>query len=185
MMELIPILILGILIMVFAGRLLVQASRSGKTKPRVGIEDLSLAQSELGDLSIDAAAMQRIFAVEDSRFVSGNAPINIQRLFREERQALAVLWLRKTQKQLAHLMDIHLKLASYTDHPNPQFEIKLASRYLVFLLFSNSLLLLLSLRGPFEAGRIVAWTFRIASSCCSDFRLRLSDPSSGFTPSGG
>ncbi|HZV60544.1 MAG TPA: hypothetical protein VFF42_09390, partial [Candidatus Eremiobacteraceae bacterium] len=117
MMELIPILILGILIMVFAGRLLVQASRSGKTKPSVGIEDLALAQSELGDLSIDAAAMQRIFAVEDSRFVSGNAPISIQRLFREERQALAVLWLRKTQKQLACLMDIHLKLASYTDRP--------------------------------------------------------------------
>jgi hypothetical protein len=183
--ELIPILILGILILVFAGRFLFQFFKSSRANPPVTIEDLSLAQNELGNLGIDAATMRRIFSLEDSRFVSEKAPINIQRLFREERQALAVLWLRKTQKQLACLMDIHLKLASYTDRPNLKLEITLAVRYLVFLLISHSLLLLLLLRGPFETRRIVAWTLRVASSCCSDFRLRLSQLSADLTPSGG
>lgn len=185
MTALIPILILGIAILVFAGRFFIQLPGSVQAKPTVTVEDFSLAQSELDNVGIDAAAMRRIFAIEDSRFISENAPKNIQRLFRDERKALAVLWLRKTQKQLAHLMDVHLRLASYTDHPNAKSEIKLASRYLVFLLISNSLLLFLLARGPFETGRIVAWTIRVGSSCYRDFSLRLSDLNSGFSPSSG
>jgi hypothetical protein len=82
-------------------------------------------------------------------------------------------WVRMTQKEVAHLMHLHLKLASFTYEPSPRSEVKLTVNYLCFILASNGLLILLWLFGPFEAVRIVAYTVRVAEYFCSVFSLRL------------
>ncbi|MGC0772966.1 MAG: hypothetical protein WB543_08530 [Candidatus Acidiferrum sp.] len=119
------------------------------------------------------AAIKRIFATDDMEFVSHAGTGDVQRFFLKERKRLAIQWVRMTQKQVGHLMDLHLKLASYTYEPNPRSEMKLTVNYLCFILASNSLLVLLWLFGPFEVVRIAAYTVRVAEHFCTVFSLRL------------
>ncbi len=172
MTALIPILFLGTLILVFGGRLLVQWSRRNHA-PAVTVEDFSRARAALDSVFIETAAMKRIFATDDMDFISGTGTQEVRRVFLKERKALAVQWLRRTQKQAAQLIDLHLKLASYTYEPSPQFEFRLTVRYLCFILASNVLLVFLWLRGPFGAVKIVGYTLRVAEYFCTMFSLRL------------
>lgn len=172
MNGLIPIVLLGALILIFSGRLLVNSSR--QSRPRiVTIEDYSQARAALDSVFEETAAIKRIFAKEDLEFISEAATEEVQRFFLKERKGLAIHWVRMTQKQVAHLMDLHLKLASYTNEPSPRYEVKLTANYLCFVLASNCLLILLSLFGPFEAARVVAYTVRAAEYFCSVCSLRL------------
>lgn len=172
MNGLIPIVLLGTLILIFSGRLLVQWSRQSHGQV-VTIEDYSQARAALDSVSVETAAIKRIFAKEDMEFISEAATEDVQRFFLKERKGLAIQWVRMTQKQVAHLMDLHLKLASSTNEPSPGYEVKLTANYLCFILASNGLLILLSLFGPFEAAKIVAYTVRVAEYLCSVFSLRL------------
>ena len=172
MNGLIPVVLLGTLILIFSGRLLVQSSRQSHRQV-VTIEDYSQARAALDSVFVETAAIKRIFAKEDMEFISEAATEEVQRFFLKERKGLAIQWVRMTQKQVAHLMDLHLKLASYTKDPSPRYEVKLTANYLCFILSSYGLLILLSLFGPFDAARIVAYTVRIAEYFCSVFSLRL------------
>ena len=168
----IPIVLLGALILIFSGRLLVQGSRRSHTQV-VTIEDYSQARAALDSVFAETAAIKRIFANEDMEFISMAGTGDVQRFFLKERKVLAIQWLRMTQKQVAHLMDLHLKLASYTYEPSPRSEVKLTVNYMCFIFASNGLLILLWLFGPFEAVRIVAYIVRAAEYFCSEFSLRL------------
>ena len=172
MSGLIPIVLLGTLILIFSGRLLMQWSRRSHT-PVVTIEHYSQARATLDSVFAETAAIKRIFASEDMEFISQAGTCDVQRFFLKERKTLAIQWVRMTQKQVADLMDLHLKLASYTYDPSPRSEIKLTVNYLCFILASNGLLILLRLFGPFEAVRIVAYTVRAEEYFCSEFSLRL------------
>ncbi len=172
MSSLIPILVLGILILVLTGRLVLQWGRKNPA-PTVTIEDYAQARAALDSVFVETAAIKRIFADEDKEFVSHTGTPDVQRFFLKERKGLAIQWVRMTQKQVAHLMHLHLKLASCTYEPNPRSEVRLTVNYLCFILASNGLLILLWLFGPFEAVRIVAYTVRVAEYFCSVFSLRL------------
>lgn len=172
MSGLIPIVLLGTLILIFSGRLLVQWSRRSHAQI-VTIEDYSQARAALDSVFAETVAIKRIFANEDMDFISQVGTGDVQRFFLKERKGLAIQWVRMTQKQVAHLMDLHLKLASYTYEPSPRVEVKLTVSYLCFVLASNGLMILLWLFGPFEAVRIVSYTVRVAEHFCSVFSLRL------------
>lgn len=172
MTGLIPILFLGTLILVFGGRLVFQWTRGNRAQP-VTIAEYSRAREALDSVVVEASAIKRIFATDDIEFISRSGPGAVQRFFRKERKRLAIQWLRMTQKQVARLMDIHLKLASYTYEPSPTLELRLSIQYQTFNVASNVLLILLWCRGPFEASRLVAYTIRAAEYFCSVFSLRL------------
>jgi hypothetical protein len=174
MTGLVPILALGTLILVLACRLLVQATAKRVTEP-VTVEDFSGARTALDLGFVETTTMKRIFATEDMEFVSRMGTRDIQQLFLKERKELAIQWLRMTQRQVARLMDLHLRLASYTYEPSPRFELKLTVEHLWFILVSNLVLFLLWLRGPFEAATIVGYTLRISESLSSVFSLRLEE----------
>jgi hypothetical protein len=172
MIGLMPIVLLGTLILVFSGRLLLQWSKNRHAQP-VTIEDFSRARAVLDSMSLEAMATQKIFAIDDMEFISRDATLEVQRFFMKERRALAIRWLRLTQKQVAQLMDVHLKLASYTFEPSPSFELRLTVNYLCFVVISNALLMLVGLRGPFKAVRIVGYTLGVAEYFCYVFNTRL------------
>lgn len=172
MTGLIPILLLGILVLLFGARLLVQWSRRSRSQV-VTIEDYSQANTALHSVFAETAAIKRIFAYEDMEFIAQAGTRDVQHFFLKERKKLAIQWVRMTQKQVGHLIDLHLKLASYTYEPIPRTEVKLTVNYLCFILASNALLILLWLFGPFEAVRIVAYTVSAAEYFCSEFSLRL------------
>jgi len=169
---LIPIVLLGTLILIFGGRLLVQFGRRSHAQV-VTIEDYSQARAALDSVFAETAAIKRIFSNEDMEFVSQAGTGDVQRFFLRERKNLAIQWVRMTQKQVAHLMDLHLKLASYTYEPSPKFEFKFTINYVSFILVSNVLLVFLWMCGPFQAVRIVAYTLRVAEYFCSAFSLRI------------
>jgi hypothetical protein len=172
MSGLIPIVVLSLLILIFSARLLMQSGKQSHARV-VTIEDYSQARAELDSVFEETVAIKRIFAREDLEFISRTATREVQRFFLKERKRLAMQWVRMAQKQVAHLMDLHLKLASYTKEPSPRCEVRLTANYLCFTLASNGLLILLSFFGPFKAVRMISYTQRAAEYFCSVFSLRL------------
>lgn len=172
MIGLIPFVILGTLVLIFSVRLLLQWSKSRHARP-VTIEDFSRARAALDSMSLEAMATRRIFAIDDVEFIASKGALELEHLFAKERQSLAVKWLRVTQKQVAQLMDLHLRLASYTFEPSPGFEFRLTINYVCFVVVSYALLTLLWLRGPFNAVRIASYTLGVTDYFCSVFSLRL------------
>lgn len=173
MTGLVAIVILGSLILIFGLRLVLQSSNTIAKSPSVTLEEFASAREALDAAFVEAAAIERIFSTEDMAFVSHASSPKARRLFLDERKALAIQWLRKTQKQVAQLMDLHFRLAGHTHGPHPGFELKLPAKYLSFLFVSYLLLLLLWLRGPFKARRVVAYTSQVAGYFCTVFSLRL------------
>ena len=155
-----------------AGRLLARRIKENRARAAT-MEDYSRARVTLDSVIVESATIKRILATEDVKFISNVGAQDVHWFFLKERRGLAIQWLRTTQRQVAHLMDLHLKLAGYTDEPNPSFEFGLSVRYLCFIVASNLVLALLWLRGPFEAVRIVGYTLRGAEHFCSACSLRL------------
>lgn len=172
MIGLIPILFLGILILLFAGRLLVQHLKANKEQATT-IEDYSTARAALDSVFVETEAIKRILAAEDMEFVSRVGKPVVARFFLKERSDLATQWLRSTRAQVTSLMTLHLKLASYTYQPNPQFEFKLTVSYLWFMFVSYVLQLSFRLSGPFETVKMIRYTLDMTEYFCSAFSLRL------------
>jgi hypothetical protein len=172
MTGLILTLILGTLVLLLAGRLVLQATTGSRNRP-VTIDDYTSAREALDSVFAETAAVKRIFAKEDMEFIARVGTPNVRRFFLKERNRLAIQWLRATQKQVARFMDLHLKLASYTYEPSPRMEFSLTVKYLFFIFSSNALLFLIWLRGPFEAVAIVSYPLRVAEEFSTAFSLRL------------
>jgi len=164
--------VLGMLIVVFAIRLLVQ-SENRRRKPSVTADEYANARQALDSVFIETAIIERIFSVEDIEFIEHSATPVVKCSFLKERKTLALHWFRKTRKQVAQLMDLHLRLASHTYDPNPGFELRLTAKYFTFVVVSNIVLLLLWLLGPFKATRTLSYAIRTAGSFCSTFSFRL------------
>lgn len=171
MSHLLPLLVITLLILA----LLVYWLRRSSVHAVTRVEFLE-AESALTSLQwqiLPSGLVGRIFALEDCDFISSQTARDIQRLFQQERKALAISWLRHTRQQIARLMDLHLKLASYTDDPGPTVEFKLATHYLSFIVVCHLLLVLLWMRGPFGVRKVVDYTTDVAHSLCTVFSSRL------------
>jgi hypothetical protein len=173
MISLLPIVLVGTLILFLGLRLVLQSPGTQRQAEAVSIEELVKARDALDTAFVESAAIRRIFSSEDLDFIVQSGTHKVRRHFLKERKALAIHWLRKTQKQVAQLMDVHLRLAAYTAEPSPRFELQLTARYVAFFVASYILLLLLWLRGPFKAGRIVDYTVGVAGYFCTVFSIRL------------
>jgi hypothetical protein len=172
MTVLVPVSVLGALIVVLAIRLLVQ-SGNRRHKPDVTADEYANARQALDAVFVETAVIERIFSVEDAEFMARSAPRDVKCSFFEERKKLAVRWFRRTRKQMAELMDLHLRLASYTHDPSPRLELRITAKYLTFVAVSNIVLLLLWLLGPFRATRAISYAIRAADSFCTTLSVRL------------
>ncbi len=164
--------ILGTFIVLLAIRLIVQ-SGSRRPRPAVTADEYADARQALDSVFVETAVINRIFSVEDAEFIARSAPPAIKNSFVNERKKLAMKWLRKTRKQMARLMDLHLRLASYTHDPSPEHEIRLTAKYLTFVTVLEIVLLLVWLLGPFKATRSIFYAIRTAASFCGTFSMRL------------
>jgi hypothetical protein len=172
MSGLAAIIVLGTLILAFGIRLVLQASRAGQSQS-VTLEEFATTREALDAVFVETAAIERIFSAEDIEFISRSSTPEVRRLFLKERKALAIQWLRKTQRQVARFMELHLRLAGYTDEPSPKFELELTAKYTMFFVVSYLLLLLLWFRGPFKARRMVGYTCGVAGYFCAICSVRL------------
>lgn len=102
---------------------------------------------------------ERIFAVEDWQFVS-TGPSEIQQLFRRERSALAISWVRRTRKLISQVMRAHLMAVRNSENLQVTTEIRLALSYLFYAVLCNLLIGLIWLRGPVSTRLSVRATLR-------------------------
>jgi hypothetical protein len=170
--ALIIISLLGTLILVSGIRLLLQW-RNRRQNLAVTIEDYANAREALDSIFVQTEAIRRVFSIEDAEFIARSATPDVKRLFLDERQKLALEWFRKTRKYLAQLMDLHLRLASYTYDPSPRFEFKLTASYLTFVVVSRLAQVALGLFGPFATTGVISHTIRKAGNFCTTFSLRV------------
>lgn len=170
MSSLIAALLLSTSILLFALRLL---TRSGSSRQGVTFDDYSNARKEIELLFLEIAAAQRIFAVEDLEFVACSGSAKVKRLFLRERKKLALQWLRTIQNQVAQLLDLHLRFASYTYNPSAGFEVRLTIQYWGFSMLCRLIQLHIWLVGPFQAWRAMVYTSHVVGSFCTTFNERL------------
>lgn len=164
--------LIGTLILALCLRLLTQ-SRSKSKSQTVTPEDYAQAQEMLDSIFIETTAINRVFSIEDANFIARSATPDVQRLFFKERKKLALQWFRNTQRQVARLMDLHLRLASYTHDPSPGFELTLTVRYMSFMLVSNVAWFLLWSLGTARANQLFSYTIRNAGTFCNNLRVRI------------
>src|SRR5437879_10074945 len=143
MSHLAPLLVITLLVLALSVYWFRRSSDHSIT--RVEFSEAESALTSLQWQILPSGSVGRIFASEDCDFISSQTTRDVQRLFQQERKALAISWLRQTRKQIARLMDLHLKLASYTDDLGPAVEFKLATHYLSFIVVCRLLLVLLLL----------------------------------------
>ncbi len=168
--ELLPFLILAVVAIL----LLLHWSRQS-AHPGVTIEEFSQAQEDLDSLIGEFSLAKRIFEPNDIKFISRQPCLEARRVFLLERKTLAISWLRNIRRQLAHLKDLHLKLASYTNRPSPKFDLRFLTNYLIFAVLCDSLVVLVWIRGPFQLVTTVGHTLSAVNELCAVFSLRLED----------
>ncbi len=165
-----PVLILAAFALV-----LLMHWRRRNAQEGVTIEQFSHAQEAVDALIGDFSLGKRIFEAGDMKFISRQPSLEGRRVFLVERKALAISWLRHTRRQLAYLMDLHLKLASYTYQPSPRSDVRLWIEYRILAVACDSLVVLVWIRGPFHLGTIVGYTLSTVNDLCAVFNLRLED----------
>src|SRR5258706_14412706 len=153
MSELAPVLILAAVVFV-----LLLHWRRRNHHQGVTIEQFSRAQEAVDALIGEFSLGKRIFETGDMKYISRQPSLEARRVFLQERKALAISWLRHTRRQLAYLMDLHLKLASYTYQPSPRSDVRLWIEYRILAVAGDSLVVLGWIRGPFLLGPSVAYT---------------------------
>jgi hypothetical protein len=172
MSGLILVSLSAVFILILVVRLIAQSVNKKKQAP-LSIEDYSSARKALDLVFVEIAAIRRVFSDDDLKFVLSSGDRDAQELFLEERKRLGINWLRRTQKRVSQIVNLHLRLASYTDEPRPNFELSLTAKYLGFVISSNCILVLLWLLGPFKAAHTVSYMTESAADFCGVLRTRL------------
>jgi len=170
----VPVVLLGVLILVFGTRLVAQAIVDGRAG-HATINDYLRAGEALDSVFIEANIIKRILSCDDVRFIAENGTRDVQKLFADERKKLALRWVRRMQRQVSDLMKLHLMLAGCTSKPIQKFDFDLSAKYAVFKLISNVVLGVIWLVGPFRAGIVVTYTLDSVAYFGNIFRLRYVD----------
>ena len=169
-MTKIPVLVVGIFVLVLCIRLAVQILRSDSRT--LSADDLAKAQQALGSMLIKAATIKRILSDEDLNFVLRSGSHELRRAFLRERKVLVVHWFRTMQKQVAYLMDIHLRLAASTT-PTPGSELRLGLQYVFFMSGTTCLIAIFFVFVPFNAQRTLSYLLYFIERLLGIFRARL------------
>jgi hypothetical protein len=108
----------------------------------------------------------RIFAKEDLDYVTSETPPCIHELFLEERKRIALSWAGQVRRQLLSLRQFHLGSARFYAQLNFRTEIKLAVEFAALQSACRALQVMLYLRGPYAAPRMVEATATAAATVC-------------------
>jgi len=128
------------------------------------------ARDALHTLQLDLLALnlvQNIFSPNDWKYVSANAPVEIQNLFMEERRKIALDWVGEIRLQLICLQHFHRRHARHFVNLKISTELALAFDFALLRLQCRALALLLRLRGPYATPYIAGKTIAAAIRVCA------------------
>jgi hypothetical protein len=104
----------------------------------------------------------RIFSAEDSEFVSSETCASAARAFQQERTTLALEWLRGVRTQVNRLFRSHLQAARQNPDLKPAGELRLGMHFLTFQLTTGILYIVIRMRGPLPAARLVLFSLLLS-----------------------
>jgi len=110
--------------------------------------------------------VERIFAREDFEFVAAEVPGPVKGLFLSERKKLALVWAHQVRGAIVCLRRLYLGKARQYARLDFRTEVELAFDFTLLLFACRALELLLHLRGPYAAPRIVRATATAAARIC-------------------
>jgi hypothetical protein len=144
-----------------------------------GAQDLLEARQALNALQnglLPHEILGRIFAKEDLDYITSEAPSCIHKLFLEERRRIALSWVGQVRRQLLCLKQFHSGSARFHAQLNSRTEIRLAVEFAALQSTCCALQLMLYLRGPYAAPRMVAATAAAAAKVCGISKNSLTFP---------
>lgn len=174
MIALILFLLVGALLLAslffFTRRPATPAAAEQATKEAADDAERALDMLQLGLLLPDA--LGRILARQDLDYVTAKAP-EVRRLFLRERQRLVLSWVSQVHQQVASLRRFYLGTARYYARLQLAVELRLAMDFAALALACRALQVLVFLRGPYAAPRVVAATVAAASRVCGVSEISL------------
>jgi hypothetical protein len=96
----------------------------------------------------------RIFSPADWNFVSGEKSPEVQRLFRNERRVVALVWAHQTKTAIHRIMREHARATSQSQDLKVATEAKLWSQYFQLMGICNVLILAIQSAGPSRVGTL-------------------------------
>jgi hypothetical protein len=110
--------------------------------------------------------VRRIFAQEDLEYIRSEAPKPVRELFMEERKKIALFWVDQVRTQIRSLRRFHRGAARSYARLNPRLEMELALWFAGLMGACSLLHLLVYVRGPYAAPRMVGAMANAASRTC-------------------
>jgi len=153
-------------------------SRGATTRAEGGAEVLCEARKALSSLQGDLLPPElvaRIFARTDLDYVNSSTCDSVRKLFLAERERIALSWVGHVRRQVVSLRQFHLGSARHYARLNFKTEVALAVDFAILLFACRMLDLMLRIRGPYGAPRVVATTAAAAARVCE-----ISEKSLGF-----
>jgi len=124
------------------------------------------ALSALRSALLPPELVERIFAKEDFEYVVSETPEPIHKLFLGERKRIALLWVGEVRTAILRLRRFYLGAARSYAQLDFRAEFALALDFAILLFACRALQLVLYLRGPYAAPRIVGTTATVATRLC-------------------
>ncbi len=165
MIQLIVFLLLGV--MLFASLIAMARRRPRAEGGAQAMVEARQALSELQAALLRVELVERIFAPEDLDYVISHAPPPVHKLFRNERQKIALSWARQVRAALLRLRRFYLGKARLYAGLEFRTEMELALDFALLLIACRALELVLYWRGPYAAGRMVRATTLAATRICA------------------
>jgi hypothetical protein len=163
-MPLILFLMIGALLLLALLYLMVRSS--GQECGPDPVCDAREAVEALESALLPHEMIARVFAREDFDYVTSSVPEDICRMFLRERRKIARSWVSMVEKQILALRRFHRIAARQHSGLSFRAEAGLALDFAALLLACRALQVLLYLRGPFAAPRIVGATVAAATRVC-------------------
>ena len=139
----------------------------------VTTDEFLQVQEAVNSLAGELSLAARLFEPDDMRFISQQPNQEARRLFLEDRKVLALSWLRQLRRQVRRLKELHLRLASYTNNPNPRVDLGFLTDYVIFASACDVLIIFVWIRGPFEARTIARYTLNSVKELYALFSQRF------------
>jgi len=164
MIQLILFLAIGALLFSSLFFLMRRNPRAEGGGPAIVKARLALNSLQTGLLPPELIA--RIFARDDLDYVLSQTPQSVHKLFAGERKKIALSWVAHVRSEILSLRRFHLGAARSYARLKFRTEMKLALDFAALLLACDMLRVILYLRGPFAAQRIVGATVTAAARVC-------------------
>jgi hypothetical protein len=162
--QLILFLLVGALLFV---SLLFLARRAPRAEG--GGQALAEARQALNSLQLGLLPPElvgRIFAKDDLEYVVSETPERIRALFLGERKKIVLSWVGQVRRQIVSLRRFHLGAARFYSRLSFRTEMMLALDFAGLLMACRALQVLVYLRGPHAAPRMIGITAATAARVC-------------------